>query len=353
MLSFCCCRGARICHESYNQSHIPTGCSRVEKERKPLFWCEYRSNGDMSCLLQCGRQASRCTILQRNQTTSSQRGEQWERFVERICMEVDVVEHHRKNQIVWFRNLHDICCHPFHISRIHHRGCALWGPERLVPDRTHRWIQCVWSCRQDSACSLSPWECKRRGCCLCREVTVLSSIPGLLARSRVLPERNSCHGIDMSPWVDKWVFYVCVDDSCSQSCANTAFWDCRDCDSYVLGSWLGCWFSSYLVLGRLIEQIELVWLNCKGKLSIWMNLCSLCIGLWSLNPKVWSLCIKLRICWYISLSTIRPALLYDIKYWVIKRYHAQKMSVIDIHILCWMCGNTRRDKVRMRIFILK
>ena len=45
-------------------------------------------------------------------------------------------------------------------------------------------------------------------------------------------------------------------------------------------------------------------------------------------------------------TTIRSALLYGIECWVIKRYHAQKMSVADMCILRWMCGNTRRDKVR-------
>jgi len=45
-------------------------------------------------------------------------------------------------------------------------------------------------------------------------------------------------------------------------------------------------------------------------------------------------------------TTIMPALLYGTKYWVIKRYQAQKMSVAEICMLCWTCGNTWRDKVR-------
>ena len=39
-------------------------------------------------------------------------------------------------------------------------------------------------------------------------------------------------------------------------------------------------------------------------------------------------------------------MLYDIEYWAIKRHHAEKMSVAEMRMLRWMCGNTRRDKVR-------
>ena len=30
----------------------------------------------------------------------------------------------------------------------------------------------------------------------------------------------------------------------------------------------------------------------------------------------------------------------------IKRYHAQKISVAEMHMLRWICGNTMRDKLR-------
>jgi len=39
-------------------------------------------------------------------------------------------------------------------------------------------------------------------------------------------------------------------------------------------------------------------------------------------------------------------LLYGTKCWAIKRHHAQKMSVTEMRMLRWMCGNTQRDKVR-------
>ena len=46
------------------------------------------------------------------------------------------------------------------------------------------------------------------------------------------------------------------------------------------------------------------------------------------------------------LTAIKPTLLYCTKCWAIKRYHAQKMSVVEMRMLRWMCGNTRRDKVQ-------
>ena len=52
-------------------------------------------------------------------------------------------------------------------------------------------------------------------------------------------------------------------------------------------------------------------------------------------------------------AAIRPALLYGTECWAIKRYHAQKMSVAEMHILRWMCGNMRRDKVRNEDICIK
>ena len=46
-------------------------------------------------------------------------------------------------------------------------------------------------------------------------------------------------------------------------------------------------------------------------------------------------------------TAIRPSLLYDTECWAIKRHHAQKMSAAEMRMLRLMCGNTRRDKVRI------
>ena len=45
-------------------------------------------------------------------------------------------------------------------------------------------------------------------------------------------------------------------------------------------------------------------------------------------------------------TAIRPALLYGTECWAIKIHHAHKMSIVEMRMLHWMCGNTRRDKVR-------
>ena len=45
-------------------------------------------------------------------------------------------------------------------------------------------------------------------------------------------------------------------------------------------------------------------------------------------------------------TTIRPALLYSTECWAAKRHHIQKMSVAEMRMLRWMCGNTIKDKIR-------
>ena len=76
------------------------------------------------------------------------------------------------------------------------------------------------------------------------------------------------------------------------------------------------------------HKIQAGWLKWRSATGV---LCDRNIPLW-LKEKFYR-------------TAIRPALLYGTEYWVIKRYHAQKMSVAEMHILRWMCGNTR-NKVK-------
>jgi len=46
------------------------------------------------------------------------------------------------------------------------------------------------------------------------------------------------------------------------------------------------------------------------------------------------------------MTTIRPAMLHGAKYWTTKRQHVQKISVAEMRMLRWICGHTRRDRIR-------
>ncbi|KAG5590370.1 hypothetical protein H5410_040884, partial [Solanum commersonii] len=46
---------------------------------------------------------------------------------------------------------------------------------------------------------------------------------------------------------------------------------------------------------------------------------------------------------------VRPALLYGAECWPVKNAHVQKMHVVEIRILRWMCGHTRSDKIRNEV----
>jgi hypothetical protein len=45
-------------------------------------------------------------------------------------------------------------------------------------------------------------------------------------------------------------------------------------------------------------------------------------------------------------TTIQPAMLYGVECWPTKRRHIQQLVVVEIWMLRWMCGHTRRDQVR-------
>ena len=43
---------------------------------------------------------------------------------------------------------------------------------------------------------------------------------------------------------------------------------------------------------------------------------------------------------------IRPAMLYGAECWPTKRRHVQQISVAEMRMLHWICGHTRRERVR-------
>ncbi|CAH9056356.1 unnamed protein product [Cuscuta europaea] len=48
-------------------------------------------------------------------------------------------------------------------------------------------------------------------------------------------------------------------------------------------------------------------------------------------------------------TAIRSALMYGVECWAVKQCHIQKMSVTEMRMLCWMCGHTRKDRLRNEV----
>ena len=45
-------------------------------------------------------------------------------------------------------------------------------------------------------------------------------------------------------------------------------------------------------------------------------------------------------------TTIRPARLFEIECWVVKKQQVTKMSVAEMRMLQWTCGKARKDRIR-------
>ena len=43
---------------------------------------------------------------------------------------------------------------------------------------------------------------------------------------------------------------------------------------------------------------------------------------------------------------IRPPMFYGTKCLTFKKQHVSKMNVVEMRMLRWMCGKTKRDKIR-------
>ena len=48
---------------------------------------------------------------------------------------------------------------------------------------------------------------------------------------------------------------------------------------------------------------------------------------------------------------IRPTMIHGVEYWPIKKQDMYKMSVREMRMLRWMCGKTKKDKIRNECFL--
>jgi hypothetical protein len=46
------------------------------------------------------------------------------------------------------------------------------------------------------------------------------------------------------------------------------------------------------------------------------------------------------------MTMIRTVMIYGAEYWATKGQHDQKMSVAEMRMLRWICGHTRKDRIR-------
>ena len=45
-------------------------------------------------------------------------------------------------------------------------------------------------------------------------------------------------------------------------------------------------------------------------------------------------------------TAVRPAMLYGSECWAARKDHVQKLCVAEMRMLRWMCGKTKKDKIR-------
>ena len=46
---------------------------------------------------------------------------------------------------------------------------------------------------------------------------------------------------------------------------------------------------------------------------------------------------------------VRPTLLYGAESWPIKRSHIQRMKLVEMRMIRWLCGHMRLDKIRNEV----
>jgi hypothetical protein len=45
-------------------------------------------------------------------------------------------------------------------------------------------------------------------------------------------------------------------------------------------------------------------------------------------------------------TAIRPVMMYGVEYWATKGQHVQKMGIAEMRVFRWICGHTRKDRIR-------
>lgn len=48
-------------------------------------------------------------------------------------------------------------------------------------------------------------------------------------------------------------------------------------------------------------------------------------------------------------EVVRPTFLYGAECGQVKNEHVQKMNILEMRMLIWMCGHTRRDVIMIKV----
>ena len=56
--------------------------------------------------------------------------------------------------------------------------------------------------------------------------------------------------------------------------------------------------------------------------------------------------VSVRLKGKIYKTAVRPAMLYGSETWAVKKTQEKKMNIAEMRMLRWMCGVTRRDRIR-------
>jgi hypothetical protein len=91
------------------------------------------------------------------------------------------------------------------------------------------------------------------------------------------------------------------------------------------------------------------WDRCSKRMEISMKMCRIKAGWLKWRQATDVLCdprVSLKLKGKFYRTAILPVMLYRAECWPIKRRHVQQLSVAEMRMLRWICGHTRRDRVR-------